>query len=135
MRLQRDRALELPVADIVGGGAGHAEVDRARPRIAVTKPRIEPSDVVVAGAGGADAFHGAVAERDVDDLGRAVRRQHPDSGGPGPRARRGKHAERDQHGSHHLAASSSVRRYHGASGKVIGRMAGSVVPARRYAST
>src|SRR5439155_183501 len=39
-------------------------------------------------------------------------------------------------GSHyHTAASSRDRRYQGASGKVIGRIAGSVTPASRYAAT
>ena len=37
--------------------------------------------------------------------------------------------------SHATAAASSVRPYHGASGNVIGRIAGSVTPARRYSAT
>src|SRR5207302_36704 len=53
-----------------------------------------------------------------------------------PRAARGAEPPRPPLGSHyHTAASWRERRCQGASGKVIGRIAGSVTPASRYAAT
>src|SRR5439155_2532745 len=96
---------------------------------------VQPANLGAVGARGADALDGAVAESHVQHRCAAV-------GGQGPNVFRapGRARRRKEHGEQRTAlyqrdASSRVRRYHGASGKVIGRIAGNVTPASRYART
>src|SRR5215467_3805308 len=138
-----DRPLELAPQHIRRRGATHAEIDDACGGIHRAQPLVQPAHVVELRASGADAFHGAVAEGHVPNDGAAVGGQ-----GSSPEVERcprllwsaGRARRREQRGEHgeapyQRAASSSVRRYHGASGKVMGRIAGSVTPASRYART
>ena len=93
---------------------------------------MDPTHVGVLEARGADAFDGAVAEGDVGHSGAPIGRKEPRAIVTAPRAPGEEHRERDERRAlHQRAASSRVRPYQGASGKVMGRIAGSVTPAFR----
>src|SRR5439155_16206129 len=126
-----DRTADLTKEHIGRGRAAQTEVDHSRGRVHGAQAFMQRAQIVAVWARGADALDRAIAEGNVNARGGAVRRQGASTLRTTCGARRREQGGKHRDARHQPDASSRVRRYQGASGKVSGRIAGRVTPASR----